>query len=169
MVISDADNAAFSEIGQTCIFDAWLADRCGRRCWRGRNQLVSQADSERSRLPHQSHRLGGEHGARVASAAMPGHLHGGQEGRAPTASPARSAPAASRSACSWCAAKRREIGLGRADDASPPRLPRPSIEVAGGPVPGRPGSCTALPCMRRTRPGDVQPNRLGVFALLRGR
>src|SRR6478736_500141 len=39
MVISDADNAAFSEIGQTCIFDAWLAGRCGRRCWRGRNQV----------------------------------------------------------------------------------------------------------------------------------
>ena len=52
MAISDSDNAAaFSEISQTRIFDAWLVGRCGRRCWRGCNQLVSQAGSERSRRP----------------------------------------------------------------------------------------------------------------------
>jgi len=67
MAISDADNAAISEIGQTCISDAWLAGRCGRRCWRGRNQLVSQADSERSRRPHsQSHGLEHHAGRHVA-------------------------------------------------------------------------------------------------------
>ena len=56
-----------SRLGQTCIFDVWLVVGCGRHCWRGRNQSVSQADSERSRRPpSQSHRLEHHAGRHVA-------------------------------------------------------------------------------------------------------